>query len=68
LCAAGIIGDEPFAVMLPDVLINNRTADSGHVDMAGMMAAFSRNEHPQIMVEPVPYEHAERYGIVDCAG
>jgi UTP--glucose-1-phosphate uridylyltransferase len=68
LCAAGIIGDEPFAVMLPDVLINNRTADSGHVDMAGMMAAFSRNEHPQIMVEPVPHEHAERYGIVDCAG
>jgi len=68
LCAAGIVGNEPFAVMLPDVLINNGPSGTSHVDMSGMMAAYSRAGHPQIMVEPVPHEHAERYGIVDCAG
>ncbi len=68
LCAAGIIGDEPFAVMLPDVLINNRASGVSHTDMSGMMAAFSAAGHAQIMVEPVPFEHADRYGIVDCGG
>ncbi|GGO82609.1 UTP--glucose-1-phosphate uridylyltransferase [Marinobacterium nitratireducens] len=68
LCAAGIVGDEPFAVLLPDVLINRKITDRHPADMAGMMQAFAREGTAQIMVEPVPEAHAERYGIVDCGG
>lgn len=66
LCAAGIVGREPFAVLLPDVLIMRDPAQQTQADMAGMMAAFANAGTPQIMVEPVPQEHVERYGIVDC--
>lgn len=63
LCAAPIIGDEDFAVMLPDVILNN---DS--VDFKNMANAFRKTKHSQIMVEPVPQSEVDKYGIADCMG
>lgn len=63
LCAAPIIGDEDFAVMLPDVILNN---DSG--DLKNMAQAFQKTKHSQIMVEPVPQSEVDKYGIADCMG
>ncbi|GAB6069526.1 UTP--glucose-1-phosphate uridylyltransferase GalU [Thiomicrorhabdus hydrogeniphila] len=63
LCAAPIIGDEDFAVMLPDVILNNES-----IDLRNMAAAFRKSGHSQIMVEPVPKSEVDKYGIADCMG
>ena len=66
LCAAPIIGNSDFAVLLPDMLINCYGQDK--TDLQTMAEAYEKSQHGQIMVEPVPMEHVERYGVVDCSG
>ncbi|WP_029406931.1 UTP--glucose-1-phosphate uridylyltransferase GalU [Thiomicrorhabdus sp. Milos-T2] len=63
LCAAPIIGDEDFAVILPDVILNNES-----IDLRNMAASFRATGHSQIMVEPVPKSEVDKYGIADCLG
>lgn len=63
LCAAPIIGDEDFAVILPDVILNNES-----IDLRNMAASFRSTGHSQIMVEPVPKSEVDKYGIADCMG
>ncbi|WP_268746594.1 sugar phosphate nucleotidyltransferase, partial [Nitrincola sp. A-D6] len=65
LCAAPIVGNEDFAVMLPDMLIDNAGQQR---DMSSMAAAWKTSGLGQIMVEGVPEDQVQRYGIVDCAG
>ena len=65
LCAAELIGDDDFAVSLPDVLIFH--ADGDHsTDLKTIVAAFKQNHAAQIMVEWVPDNMVDHYGIVDC--
>jgi UTP--glucose-1-phosphate uridylyltransferase len=67
LCARPVIGDdEPFAVLLPDVLVDNAGSpvNEGVNDLSGMLAAFERTQTAQLMVEEVDWQHVERYGIV----
>ena len=63
-CAASLINNEPFAVILPDVLVNN--FDQAKNDLACMIAAFETSNAAQIMVETVPEEKVSLYGIADC--
>lgn len=65
LCAAPLTGDEDFAVMLPDMLIDN---DGARSDLQQMVNAYRSSGKGQIMVEAVPEDQVERYGIVDCGG
>ncbi|WP_075879333.1 UTP--glucose-1-phosphate uridylyltransferase GalU [Vreelandella massiliensis] len=68
LCARPVIGDnEPFAVLLPDVLVNQANASSGN-DLHGMLRAFDQHNTAQLMVEEVAWDHVERYGIVALQG
>tara|TARA_R110002020_G_scaffold29239_1_gene92376 strand:+ start:42240 stop:43121 length:882 start_codon:yes stop_codon:yes gene_type:complete len=64
-CARPIVGDAPFAVMLPDVLVEQ---SGSVVDLRQMTERFAEGEHAQIMVEPVPYERVSQYGVVDLNG
>jgi UTP--glucose-1-phosphate uridylyltransferase len=64
--AAPIIGDEPFAVLLPDVLISS--PNEGTNDLRCMLKAFDRTDTAQILVEQVPSKDVDQYGIVDCGG
>ena len=66
LCGAAVIGDSDFAVLLPDMLINNHGQDK--TDLAAMVSAYQSSGLGQIMVEPVPMAHVDRYGVVDCSG
>jgi len=63
-CAAAAIGDEPFAVMLPDVLVHTRL-DAGW-NMKHMINRFEKTQTAQILVERVPGNLVNQYGIVDC--
>ncbi|WP_110665273.1 UTP--glucose-1-phosphate uridylyltransferase GalU [Salinicola halophilus] len=66
LCARPVIGNDPFAVLLPDVLIDDEGLDGN--DLAGMIDAFDRTGKAQIMVETVPREMTHKYGIVALEG
>ncbi|NDK37478.1 UTP--glucose-1-phosphate uridylyltransferase [Pseudoxanthomonas gei] len=60
LCAKPIIGNEPFAVLLPDDLIWNR----GPGALSQMADAAEASGASQIAVQDVPREQTGSYGIV----
>lgn len=62
LCAKSIIGQDDFAVLLPDVLVKD---DSGRNDLTRMIARYDAIQAAQIMVEAVPDNLVDQYGIVD---
>ncbi|MDO8899827.1 MAG: UTP--glucose-1-phosphate uridylyltransferase [Phenylobacterium sp.] len=59
-CARDIIGDEPFAVMLPDMLMAAAPAA-----LAQVVSAHAQVGGNIIAVEPAPEGEAHKYGIVD---
>jgi len=65
LCAAHLVGREPFAVLLPDVLVLDKTARSNGYSFKSLADAWNRTGVAQIMVEPVAVEDVEKYGIID---
>ncbi|HMB57451.1 MAG TPA: UTP--glucose-1-phosphate uridylyltransferase GalU [Arenimonas sp.] len=60
LCAKPVIGDEPFAVLLPDDLIWNR----GPGALKQMADLAEREQASVIAVQDVPREQTGSYGIV----
>jgi UTP--glucose-1-phosphate uridylyltransferase len=62
LMAKDLVGDEPFAVMLGDDII-----DSAVPCMRQMVAAFERNQGPVIAVQQVPKAEISAYGVIDAA-
>src|SRR5256885_6641248 len=59
LCAQPVVGDDPFAVLLADDLM-----DSQPPAMARMAQIFEREQCSLLGVEEVPHDETERYGIV----
>lgn len=62
-CAAKLVGDEPFAVLLPDVLVQ---APKGC--LAQMVDVYNECGGNVIAVEDVPRAETNKYGIVDTGG
>jgi UTP--glucose-1-phosphate uridylyltransferase len=62
-CARDIVGDEPFAVLLPDMVTMARGAGSGRC-LAQCVAAYDKHGGNIIAVEEVPPEETHQYGIV----
>jgi UTP--glucose-1-phosphate uridylyltransferase len=62
-CARGIIGDEPFALLLPDML---HLAD--RPCLAEMIDAYHSHGGNLIGVYPVADDETHQYGIVDIGG
>ncbi len=58
-CARSLIGDEPFALLLPDMVMHAATGC-----LAQMMAVYAETGGNIIAVEEVPLELAGRYGVV----
>jgi UTP--glucose-1-phosphate uridylyltransferase len=59
LCGRSLIGDQPFAVLLPDDLMIGTPPI-----LAQMAAEFEKRKASIIAVQEVPAEHTRRYGIV----
>ena len=68
LKARPIIGNEPFVVVLPDVILDETTANLKTENLAAMLTRYDDSGNSQIMVEPVPMEQVSSYGVVDCGG
>jgi len=64
LCAKSIVGSDDFAVLLPDVLVKD---SSGRNDLTRMIARYDASQAAQVMVEAVPDNLVDQYGIVDVA-
>ncbi|MGJ3264462.1 MAG: UTP--glucose-1-phosphate uridylyltransferase GalU [Salinarimonas sp.] len=58
-CAREIVGDEPFAVILPDMLSKGC--------MTQMLEAYERHGGNIIAAEEVPMEETSKYGILSVA-
>ncbi|MCF6440057.1 UTP--glucose-1-phosphate uridylyltransferase GalU [Pseudoalteromonas luteoviolacea] len=68
LCAKPIVGDDDFIVVLPDVILDEYSADQRIENLAAMVKRFQENGSSQIMLEPVPHEDVSKYGIADING
>lgn len=68
LCAKPVVGDAPFAVLLPDVIIDNASCDLQKHNLAKMVNDYDENQVGQIMVEGVPHQMVNQYGIADVEG
>ena len=64
LCAKSIVGNDDFAVLLPDVLVKDADLTN---DLSLMIQRFNETHASQIMVEAVPDHLVDQYGIVDVA-
>jgi UTP--glucose-1-phosphate uridylyltransferase len=62
-CARDVIGDEPFAVMLPDMLMAAKPPA-----LAQAVAAYEKTGGNVVVVEPAPEGEAHKYGIVALDG
>ncbi|QYJ84970.1 UTP--glucose-1-phosphate uridylyltransferase GalU [Shewanella mesophila] len=68
LCAQKVVGDEPFAVLLPDVIVDEASCNLQSDNLADMVKLFDDTEIGQIMVEGVPHHSVNQYGIADVNG
>ena len=69
LCAKPVVGDEPFAVLLPDDLIWTRSSVAGGDGALKQMADHAeRTGGSAIAVQDVPREQTKSYGIVATEG
>ena len=58
-CARDIVGDEPFALLLPDMLHHGERPC-----LAEMIEAYEQHGGNHIAVSPVPEDQTHQYGIV----
>ncbi|MBN3117028.1 GalU regulator GalF [Pectobacterium brasiliense] len=65
-CARPIIGDSPFVVVLPDVVLDESTADQTKENLALLISRFEETGRSQVLVKHRPYEVLPEYSVVDC--
>lgn len=59
-CAKDFVGDEPFAILLPDDVVLAKTPC-----LRQMIEVYNEVGGNVVAVEDVPREHTQRYGILD---
>ena len=62
-CARHLVGDEPFALLLPDVIIKSERGC-----LAQMMDVYNEHGGNVIAVEEVPEDRTDQYGVVEIDG
>jgi len=68
LCAKHLLNNEPFAVLLPDVLVLDKESRGKNVSFARLVDAWNDTRIGQVMVETVESDRVENYGIADLGG
>lgn len=62
-CAREIIGDEPFALLLPDMVMQDEKGC-----MSSMVELYNKTGGNVIATEEVEWEETHKYGVVETAG
>ena len=68
LCAKHLLNNEPFAVLLPDVLVLDSPKVEKNYSFSEMLKAWEETNIGQIMVEQIEDKAVENYGIADLNG
>ena len=68
LCAKPVVGDAPFAVVLPDVILDDVACNLKKDNLADMVSKFNTSRVSQVLVEEVPHEDVNKFGVVDLDG
>ena len=64
LCARPMIGDNPFVVVLPDVIMDDSTADHLRYNLAAMVARFEETGHSQVLAKHMPGADLSEYSAI----
>jgi UTP--glucose-1-phosphate uridylyltransferase len=68
LCAKHLLNNEPFAVLLPDVLVLDSQSRDRNYSFAQLVEAWNTTQVGQVMVERVDSDMIENYGVADLGG
>jgi len=68
MCAHPVVGDAPFAVVLPDVIMDDAASNLKKDNLAEMVSKFNTSRVSQVLVEQVPEEDVSKFGVVDLDG
>lgn len=68
LCAQPVVGDAPFAVVLPDVILDEAASNLKKDNLADMLSKFNASRVSQVLVEEVPHKEVNKFGVVDLDG
>lgn len=60
LCARSVVGDEPFAVMFGDDLVDGETPA-----LRQLISVFYEKHAPVVAIQQVPWDRVSNYGIVN---
>lgn len=66
LCAKPLVGDAPFVVLLPDVLIDDAKSDLTRDNLAQLVKRFEETGHSQVLVHSVEPEALSNYSVISC--
>ena len=66
LCAKPLVGDSPFAVLLPDVLIDDDKSDLTRDNLAQLVKRFEASGTSQVLVHAVEPEALANYSVISC--
>jgi len=61
-CAKDLVGNEPFAVLLPDVVVHT---PNGKSCLAQMVESYEKFGGNVIALTPVPESETNKYGVID---
>jgi UTP--glucose-1-phosphate uridylyltransferase len=68
MCAHPIVCDAPFAVVLPDVTIDDMASNLKKDNLAYMVSKFNTSRVYLVLVEEVPDYDVSKFGVVDLEG
>ncbi|MCT4712321.1 UTP--glucose-1-phosphate uridylyltransferase GalF [Enterobacteriaceae bacterium H11S18] len=64
LCAQPAVGNNPFVVVLPDVVLDNASADPLRYNLAAMVARFNDTGRSQVLAKHMPNEDISAYSVI----
>lgn len=64
LCARPMLHDEAFVVLLPDVLLDDASADPLRYNLAAMVARFEETGRSQVLVNRLPDADLSEYSVI----
>lgn len=63
LQAKAVVGDNPFAVLLPDVVLDPYVCDYACDNLSHMLKRFAQSHQSQVLVAPIAPHETDKYGI-----
>ncbi|GLR10857.1 UTP--glucose-1-phosphate uridylyltransferase GalF [Mixta theicola] len=64
LCARPMIGDNPFVVVLPDIIMDDSTADHLRYNLAAMVARFEDTGRSQVLAKHMSGADLSEYSVI----